>query len=188
MRPHPASGAWMCFPILEDILGLRNYLEKPEQETDNVPIRGSSVQELQENHVLPGSHGSRIKNSRQLVSQSTTQFGELHLAKYFWPVFVACQMYSPQTGRQNHGTKGTRGTSRSLHCTRHPGATSSPMIHIDIFIFFEHDYVFMCFDIFKYIYIYKYIYILIFIFSNIYLLIFLHIFTFSIYIFVCIHT
>ena len=47
MRPHPASGAWMCFPILEDILGLRNYLEKPEQETDNVPIRGSSVQELQ---------------------------------------------------------------------------------------------------------------------------------------------
>ena len=83
MRPHPASGAWMCFPILEDILGLRNYLEKPEQETDNVPIRGSSVQELQENHVLPGSHGSRIKNSRQLVSQSTTQLGELHLAKYF---------------------------------------------------------------------------------------------------------
>ena len=109
------------------------------------------------NRVLPGSHGSRIKNSRQLVSQSTTQFGELHLAKYFWPVFVACQMYSPQTGRQNHGTKGTRGTSRSLHCTRHPGATSSPMIHIDIFIFFEHNYVFMCFDIFKYIYIHIYI-------------------------------
>ena len=89
MRPHPASGAWMCFPILEDILGLRNYLEKPEQETARplFPLRKHAGTCVQKHQGIPDSDAKETFHSvRAQIPHKCGKFNIIGIFKCWRPM------------------------------------------------------------------------------------------------------